>query len=231
MFTMKRALWTSTLLLLAGVLTGCGAWGPTSQGPTYNVYDAKLPNGEKAYQVMCYGLFQGPGACQKQAAEICQGQPVRSLEQALGLASNARELVFQCGAQQVAAAPEATPVPPPKPRPAPEVLTLSGDANFQTDKATLNAEARAKLDHLIAQSKGQVFDTVTVKGYTDSVGSARYNQSLSERRAQSVANYLKTKGLRAKQFEVQGFGKSNPVASNATASGRAQNRRVEIVVN
>ncbi|KVA46789.1 hypothetical protein WI61_08170 [Burkholderia cepacia] len=221
-------------MLLVGVLTGCGTWGPTTASPTYNEYDVSLPNGDKAFRVMCYGLFQGPEVCQEQAARICRGQPVHPLESSqLEPASNPREMVFQCGVPPVAAAPEATPVPPaPTPRPEPKpVLTFGGDAHFPTAQATLNASARAKLDHLIAQSKGQVFDSVTVKGYTDSKGSTRYNQSLSEHRAQSVARYLQTKGLKAKQFDVQGFGKSNPVASNATTSGRAQNRRVEIVVN
>jgi outer membrane protein OmpA-like peptidoglycan-associated protein len=114
------------------------------------------------------------------------------------------------------------PAPPP-----PQKLSLEGDANFDVDRATLRPEARSRLDALIAAA-GATFGTVTVSGYTDSTGSAAHNQDLSERRAQSVAQYLQQHGLKASQYAVHGYGESNPVASNATAEGRAHNRRVEI---
>ena len=72
---------------------------------------------------------------------------------------------------------------------------------------------------------------MSVDGYTDSVGSDEYNQRLSERRANSVKDYLETLGVSGSRLTAQGFGKTNPVASNDTAEGRAQNRRVELVVN
>jgi len=70
---------------------------------------------------------------------------------------------------------------------------------------------------------------VKVEGYTDDVGSAVYNRTLLQRRAQAVADALRSRGVSPDQFEVQGLGEKFPVASNDTASGRQQNRRVEIV--
>lgn len=72
---------------------------------------------------------------------------------------------------------------------------------------------------------------IKVAGYTDSTGSAQYNQSLSERRAQSVASYLASQGIIPNRFSVLGYGKRYPIASNATVAGRAQNRRVEITIH
>ena len=70
--------------------------------------------------------------------------------------------------------------------------------------------------------------SVKVEGHTDNVGSKTYNQGLSERRAKSVANYLKEKGVSEDQISTQGFGFSKPVASNDTPEGRAKNRRTEL---
>ncbi|KVV52644.1 hypothetical protein WT27_28885 [Burkholderia territorii] len=225
--------WLTGSLLAATVLSGCG-WplGPTDAGLTYNTYAMKLPNGESAYRVMCYGAFQGPGVCQQQAQAACQGQQVRPINAAsLGGVVNPRELWFQCGVPPVAAEPAPQMSPVPTPPPPPKVMSLSGDANFDTAKATLTPQARERLDQLIGQAKGTTFKTVMARGYTDSVGSDRYNQALSQRRAQSVIAYLKMRGLSATEFVAQGYGKSDPVASNATAAGRAKNRRVELTLN
>ena len=71
---------------------------------------------------------------------------------------------------------------------------------------------------------------VQVAGYTDSTGSAAYNNTLSLQRAQAVANYLKLRDVSASRLMVYGYGSGNPIASNATAAGREQNRRVEITL-
>lgn len=71
--------------------------------------------------------------------------------------------------------------------------------------------------------------TIDVDGYCDIIGGFRYNQRLSERRAQSVARYLENKGIAANRLITHGYGKTHFVASNATAEGRAQNRRVELI--
>ncbi|KWK79034.1 OmpA family protein [Burkholderia ubonensis] len=221
-------------LVATMVLAACS----TSQGPTWNGYSVGLPNGQRAFRVDCHGIFEGQGTCYSKAAEICGNQRVRPIEQVAPLADtdttrDVRVLTFQCGAvpQPAQPAPQPAPVPPPPPPPpAPKHVTLAGDATFDTDKATLRPDARAKLDALIDQARGMTFNTVTVNGYTDSRGSVAHNMGLSERRAQSVAQYLRDHGLQAKRFETRGFGASDPVATNATAAGRAQNRRVDITL-
>jgi outer membrane protein OmpA-like peptidoglycan-associated protein len=72
---------------------------------------------------------------------------------------------------------------------------------------------------------------MSVEGHTDSVGSDDYNQKLSERRADAVRDYLTSNGISPVNIQAVGFGKANPVASNDTAAGRQQNRRVEMVVS
>jgi OmpA-OmpF porin, OOP family len=113
-----------------------------------------------------------------------------------------------------------------------ERLTLRGDANFETDSATLTASAVIALDRLIEGTRHTTIDSISIAGYTDASGSDTHNQELSEQRALSVAKYLAVHGMRTHgSVRVDGFGKANPIASNATAEGRAQNRRVEIVLN
>lgn len=94
----------------------------------------------------------------------------------------------------------------------------------------MTPKARSILDKLVADSKGANFASVTVEGYTDSMGPDAYNLGLSQRRAQAVLDYLKGHGLSAENFAMKGFGKANPIASNATSVGRAENRRVEVML-
>lgn len=127
----------------------------------------------------------------------------------------------------------APPPPPPPPPPAPEVgskiVSLDG-AHFDFDKATLKPEGMAKLDEAATVMTENASLTVGVEGHTDSVGSDAYNQKLSERRAQAAVDYLVSKGVDAARLQPTGYGESKPVASNDTAEGRAQNRRVDLVV-
>ncbi|WP_157382542.1 OmpA family protein, partial [Burkholderia ubonensis] len=136
-------------------------------------------------------------------------------------------LVFQCGAPEAAApAPASSPAAA---APAPvEHVNLAGDALFASGLATLTPTARASLDALLARQGNAAFARVSVTGYTDSVGGDASNLALSQRRAQAVAGYLKSHGLNARTVAVTGRGSADPVASNATAEGRASNRRVEI---
>jgi OmpA-OmpF porin, OOP family len=170
---------------------------------------------------------------------ICKDQPV-TLAQALdnqpngqGI-NNPREITFMCGTPPAPApAPVAqapTPAPPPMPAPAPRHVVLQGDTNFATGSATLTATAQRQLNDFLAASQGAHFTNTQISGYTDSTGSAASNQRLSQARAESVARYLGARGLQSDKIVAQGFGASNPVASNSTAEGRAQNRRVEINV-
>ncbi|WP_459252305.1 OmpA family protein [Paraburkholderia sp. RL17-383-BIF-A] len=153
------------------------------------------------------------------------------------LKKDARELTFMCGRpvvaeqlpqqpvlQQPAAQPQAKQV-------APQVrLLLQGNANFATDSAVLGSIAKRNLDHFMSVNRGVNLHRVTVVGYTDATGSEAHNLSLSEARADAVAQYLRDGGLHAEQFVARGLGSTDPVASNATPEGRMQNRRVDVRV-
>jgi outer membrane protein OmpA-like peptidoglycan-associated protein len=109
------------------------------------------------------------------------------------------------------------------------VITLSGGVLFETGKADLLPGAQDQLSRVATYLKNSS-RPVTIEGYTDSRGSAKANQALSERRAQAVSDYFTSQGVPADRIHSVGKGKSSPIASNATADGRAQNRRVEIVL-
>ena len=113
---------------------------------------------------------------------------------------------------------------------APTKLTFSAAALFEFDKSVLKAQGKAELDALLLKLKSLNWTTMTVVGHTDSMGPAAYNQGLSERRADSVKSYLVSQGLPAAAIQASGLGESAPLVDNATAVGRARNRRVEVVV-
>jgi outer membrane protein OmpA-like peptidoglycan-associated protein len=132
------------------------------------------------------------------------------------------------------------PAPPVPPAPAPPVvaaappmkkkIVLRG-VNFDFDKADIRPDAVPILEEAAKTLQAESQLTVAVNGYTDAIGSEEYNQRLSERRANAVKAFLEKLGVAGSRLSARGFGKSNPVASNDTAEGRAQNRRVELVVN
>ncbi len=110
------------------------------------------------------------------------------------------------------------------------VLTL-GDVLFDTGRAELNPGATHPLDQLAQFMKENTLRTVAVEGYTDSTGTEAMNQDLSERRAMAVKNGLTDRGIAPYRVSARGMGEASPVASNTTAAGRQQNRRVEIVLS
>jgi outer membrane protein OmpA-like peptidoglycan-associated protein len=109
------------------------------------------------------------------------------------------------------------------------VITL-GDVLFATGSADLKSDSRQTMSKLTAFLQAYPNRDVQIDGYTDSVGSDSYNQGLSERRADSVRSTLTGLGIAQGRIMTRGLGKSSPVADNATADGRQQNRRVEVVV-
>jgi outer membrane protein OmpA-like peptidoglycan-associated protein len=111
------------------------------------------------------------------------------------------------------------------------LIVNMSDVLFDTGQHTLKPGAREKLAKVSGILLAHPGLKVEVEGYTDSVGSEEYNQLLSERRADSVKTYLTGQGLTSTSITAKGFGEDHPVASNDTAEGRQQNRRVELVVS
>ncbi len=111
------------------------------------------------------------------------------------------------------------------------VITLNGSILFETAKFEVLSTAMHRLDQVAQVLAAERNATITVMGYTDSQGSDSDNQRLSENRANSVRNYLVQKGVAQARIFAKGLGESSPVASNDTETGRANNRRVEIVVD
>ncbi len=123
--------------------------------------------------------------------------------------------------------------PPPKPKPAApapvEIIKLDG-INFPHDSAELTPASIARLDKAVATLNSRSKISVEVAAHTDSSGKDSYNQALSDRRATSVMNYLVSKGIAADRLSSKGYGETQPIVSNKTSDGRAQNRRVELRV-
>jgi len=105
---------------------------------------------------------------------------------------------------------------------------LSGDINFEFNKSNLLPNAYVVLDRLVNTMNRHTDYKWEVDGYTDKIGSVNYNIKLSQRRAQTVEDYLVSKGVERNNLKIVGYGKANPIATNETPEGRSMNRRVEI---
>jgi len=110
------------------------------------------------------------------------------------------------------------------------VITLQGEVLFKTGKWDLKAGAMAKLDQIADALRGKE-QPIVVYGYTDNVGTMDTNMDLSQKRAQSVRDYLVTKGIPQDLITAQGKGPADPISDNGSVEGRASNRRVELVVS
>ena len=111
------------------------------------------------------------------------------------------------------------------------LIATMPDVLFETNQHTLRPAARESLAKVAGILLAYPDLRLEVDGHTDSLGSDAYNQQLSEKRAASVRDYLVQQGIAIASVTMQGFGKTQPIASNATAAGRQQNRRVELVVS
>ncbi|PRY02763.1 OmpA family protein [Paraburkholderia sp. BL25I1N1] len=234
---------------LLGAFVAALAACTTQSGATYTLHAISTPNQQaRTYHVTCQGLFESSQACVRVAEETCKAQPVTWLESIDGVRNNEpkkdpREGTFMCGTPAVQQ-PVTQPVvqqPAPvviaqQPAPQPQVtvqqrrLLLQGNANFATDSSVLSAVAKDNLDQFLRVNKEVHLRRVTVIGYTDKTGSEPHNRMLSEARAAAVVAYLRDGGLQADQFSSKGMGSADPVATNATAEGRMQNRRVDVRV-
>ena len=110
------------------------------------------------------------------------------------------------------------------------ILNMPGNLTFDTDSTTVKPSFRPVLDAVSEVLKEYKSTMIQVAGHTDSTGSDKYNLMLSQQRAQSVANILSGFGVEQVRLDTVGFGETQPIASNSTASGREQNRRVELTL-
>jgi outer membrane protein OmpA-like peptidoglycan-associated protein len=109
-------------------------------------------------------------------------------------------------------------------------LNMPGNITFRTGSADLNGSFFGVLDSVVLVLKEYDKTIIDVTGHTDSTGSAEKNQVLSEQRAGTVAQYLRTKGITDQRIDVAGFAATRPIASNNTRDGRQRNRRVELTL-
>jgi outer membrane protein OmpA-like peptidoglycan-associated protein len=111
------------------------------------------------------------------------------------------------------------------------LIVNMSDVLFDTGSYTLKPGAREKLAKISGIVLAHAGLSLQIEGHTDSVGGDDFNQQLSERRSESVRDFLGQQGVNPSSITARGFGKTQPVASNDTAEGRQRNRRVELVVN
>ena len=111
-----------------------------------------------------------------------------------------------------------------------KLVLNENSVRFDTGKAILSTAARTNLDKLVKVFNDYPDTNITIYGYTDSSGTVERNQKLSENRALSVERYLESKGIVTSRFTITGMGIADPVATNETAAGRTQNRRVEFAI-
>ena len=111
------------------------------------------------------------------------------------------------------------------------LIVNMSDVLFDTGKYTLKPEAREKLAKVSGILLAYPGLKLQVEGYTDNIGGDAYNQTLSEKRAGSVKDYLESQSVKDANITAMGYGKNDPIADNSTSAGRAQNRRVQLVVS
>jgi len=159
------------------------------------------------------------GASRAEALAAARGQQARAAQaQATGAEARAQELQSRLEALQAEQTERGI------------VLTL-GDVLFDTDRAELKPGADSTIAELAAFLGEYEGRTVLIEGHTDSTGSEEYNRMLSERRANAVRDELLERGVAFDRIHTRGLGEDSPVASNDTAAGRQQNRRVEVVIS
>lgn len=205
-------------VVAAALIQGC----TTAPGP------ARAPSVATPSVASSPGVSPGVGyvVSSNKYVRVTEGNCLRSV----GWSSD--NVVVEC--QGASDTPVVQQVAAPAPAPAPTVARLSynGKALFEFDSAELSRNGRQELDSLVAKMKTHNgIDEVNVVGHADSIGEQSYNQTLSERRAATVRSYLMSALNGGVQVSSSGMGESVPVADNATAAGRQQNRRVEVKVD
>jgi len=141
--------------------------------------------------------------------------------------------IEECDPDLISKPGRPAPAPAAKPAPGAKTLTITSTQLFAFNKSDLSSDAKARLDRevLVRLNEFATIQFINVYGHTDRIGSAQYNQKLSERRAKAVGDYLGSHGISRSRLSTAGFGESRPVATNDTDAGRAENRRVELKVS
>ena len=170
-----------------------------------------------------HAVKDGSGAC-----VVTQGQV---LPECAGVkAAPAKPAAPAEPSKPASPAPAPAPSQPAKPAPSSvrQSVVIQADALFDFDKSVVRPDGKKSIDEALAKIRGVDLEMVIATGHTDSIGTERYNQRLSERRAQAVKDYLVSKGIPASKVTTIGKGESQPVATNKTKEGRQKNRRVDI---
>jgi len=179
------------------------------------------------YQRELRAAKERSSSAQAKNAEKTQAELVQTKQQ-LNDESSARKAA-EVRAQQALANLAAANAAAVKQEPRGTVITLSGNVLFASGKSVLLPGAQSSLDQVAAALKDQD-SKLLIEGHTDARGNEQSNMQLSKARAEAVGSYLATRGVAAERIMTNGLGPSRPVADNASAEGRANNRRVEIVV-
>jgi outer membrane protein OmpA-like peptidoglycan-associated protein len=177
-------------------------------------------------------MARAESAEQKLAASAARNEADTALlaANASQMAANASQQQANASQQQAAELQRQLEILQAKPTDRGLVLTL-GDTLFATGKSELKSGATANLDRITAFMTEYPTRTAAIEGFTDSMGSDEMNQSLSQRRADAVKNYLVGQGVGSNRLSSSGRGENSPIADNESAAGRQQNRRVEVVIN
>jgi outer membrane protein OmpA-like peptidoglycan-associated protein len=207
------------------------------EGATAQAIDQKNQTNADANRTQAAGLQRAQGELRNTRQELAsQTQALDNQTQALANETDARQRA-EADAKRAEATTKdaldklALASVPVKQEARGLVITLPGNILFASGKSALLATAQDKLNQVANVLKDQEDHKITVEGYTDSRGSDELNERLSRDRADSVRQYLVDRGVTGGQISASGRGSSSPVADNGSAEGRADNRRVEIVVS
>ncbi len=236
---MKRK-WIFAGCILFLVMVGCA---PTSHfGVANKALTAPDQFGETEAAIASAERSEGAKYCPEKIAKAKElGKKAAEVywacrtDEAMALLAEARKLAKEAEScrppARVTPPPPPAPMPPPPPPPPAVRQPISfHSVEFDFDKSNLKPNAKAELDRAVKIMQDNPNVTLELQGNTDSVGTDVYNKKLGDRRAKAVFEYLKSKGINPSRLKTVSFGEGKPIASNATDAGRAQNRRVDMVI-
>ncbi|HEX9442967.1 MAG TPA: OmpA family protein [Candidatus Binatia bacterium] len=216
---MEKARWLALGIAMTFLASGCAQWTAMTRQDKIIVST-----------IGCAAAGAGIGAAAGSGGHASgRGAVIGGLTSAL-ICGTLAYFMTEEGRPAPAPAPQARPTPPPPAAAARERTIVLDNVLFDFDKTAIKPDGAKILDRLIVFLKDNSDKRVDLEGHTDSVGTEKYNQALSERRAASVKEYLTKRGVDASRITTRGFGLTKPIADNKTAEGRAKNRRVEIKV-